>query len=50
MPVIPSLNADLAGQIMPNLVITGLGTQGKDTMLDQAGGHLVADVAGWFTT
>ena len=26
-----------------------LGTGGKVAIYDQAGGHLVADVAGWFT-
>ncbi|MBI5090680.1 MAG: DUF4394 domain-containing protein, partial [Actinobacteria bacterium] len=49
LPVISSLNVDRAGQTTPNLVGATLGAGGKVTILHQAGGHLVADVAGWFT-
>jgi hypothetical protein len=45
---VASLNADLAGQIVPNLSGATLGTDGKVTIFDHAGGHLVVDVNGWF--
>ncbi len=47
---VSNLNADIAGQIMPNAVAIKLGTAGRVTMLSQAGGHLVADASGWFTS
>ncbi len=49
LPGSSSLNVDVAGQITPNLVGATLGTGGKVTILHQAGGDLVADVAGWYT-
>lgn len=47
---VSSLNVDMAGQTTPNLVSAKLGTGGKATMFHNAGGHLLADVAGWFTS
>ena len=49
LTVVSSLNADIAGQTTPNLVSAKLGTGGKVTLYSYAGGHLLADVAGWFT-
>jgi hypothetical protein len=47
--LVASLNVDLAGQIVPNLVASPLGAGGRVSIFHQTGGHLVADVAGWFT-
>ena len=44
-----SLDVDVAGRITPNLTVATLGTSGKVTIFSQTGGHLVLDVAGWFT-
>ncbi|MEO5900122.1 MAG: DUF4394 domain-containing protein [Ilumatobacteraceae bacterium] len=46
---VSTVNVDLAGQTVPNLVSATLGTGGKVTMFSYTGGHLLADVAGWFT-
>ncbi len=48
LTAVSSLNVDVAGQPTPNLVGATLGTGGKVTLLAQAGGHLIADVGGWF--
>ena len=45
-----NLNVERAGQTRPNAVFTGLGTAGQVTLYTLTGGHLVADVAGWFQT
>ena len=47
---VSSINVDIAGQTTPNLVSAKLGTGGKVTLFSDAGGHLLADVAGWFTS
>ena len=44
-----TVNVDVAGQTTPNLTGATLGTGGRVTVFSQAGGHLVMDVAGWFT-
>jgi hypothetical protein len=44
-----SLDVDLAGRITPNLTVATLGTGGRVNIYSQVGGHLVVDVAGWFT-
>ena len=44
-----SLNVEAAGQTRPNAVFTGLGIGGQFTMYALVGGHLLADVAGWFS-
>jgi hypothetical protein len=44
-----NLNAQRAGQTVPNLVIVPVGANGMVNLLTMAGGHLVADVAGYFT-
>jgi len=50
LTTVSSLNVDVAGQTTANLVGATLGTGGKVSLYNQAGGHLVADVAGWFTS
>ena len=49
LTVVSSLDADIAGQTTPNLVSARRGTGGKITLYGYAGGHLLVDVAGWFT-
>ena len=44
-----NLNVQRAGQTVPNLVIVPVGANGMVNLLTMAGGHLVADVAGYFT-
>lgn len=44
-----NLNVLRAGQTVPNLVIVPVGANGMVNLLTMAGGHLVADVAGYFT-
>jgi hypothetical protein len=48
-PEASTLNVTFAGQNIANLVIVPLGSNGHVHMFSQSGGHLVADVAGWFT-
>ncbi len=49
-PLAANLNA-VAGQIVPNMVIGRLGTEGSVAVFNYAGTtHLVADVMGYFTT
>lgn len=45
-----SLNVERKDQIVPNLVASPIGVTGKVTIFHQAGGDLVLDVAGWFTS
>lgn len=47
-PNASNLNVTSVGQNIPNLVIVPVGTGGKVSFYTQGGGHLVADVAGWF--
>ncbi len=47
-PTASNLNADVAGETVPNLVASPLGTGNQLTILDDAGGHVLLDVAGWF--
>jgi hypothetical protein len=47
-PVVSNLNVSVAGEPVPNAVIVRLGNEGFDFYL-QGGGHLIADVGGWFT-
>ncbi|MGB8861618.1 MAG: choice-of-anchor Q domain-containing protein [Ilumatobacteraceae bacterium] len=47
-PLASSLNAVRAGQTVPNLVIVPLGSGGKLDFYAQRGGHLVADVVGYY--
>ncbi len=44
-----TVNVDVAGQTVPNLTAATLGTGGRVNVHSQAGGHLLMDVAGWFT-
>jgi hypothetical protein len=49
LPTVSSLNF-VSGQTVPNLVVVPLGSGGKITLYNGAGGtsHLIADVAGYF--
>ncbi len=46
---VSSLNVDLTGLVVPNLVAVRIGVGGRITIFDHAGGNVVADAAGWFT-
>ncbi|MBI5090121.1 MAG: hypothetical protein HZB15_15005 [Actinobacteria bacterium] len=48
LALVSSLNVDVVGQIVPNLVASPLGAGGKVSIFHQTGGNLVADVAGYF--
>jgi hypothetical protein len=48
LALVSSLNVDVVGQIVPNLVASPISSGGKVSIFHQTGGHLVADVAGWF--
>ncbi len=50
MPVASSLNLASAGQTVPNLVTVPVGTDGRVSFYTQSGAHLLADVAGYYTT
>lgn len=43
-----NLNVERAGQTLPNLVVSRVGTGGKVTLYTQGGGQLVADLVGYF--
>ena len=43
-----NLNVEHAGQTIPNLVVAPLGVGGSITIYTQGGGHVVADVFGYF--
>ena len=43
-----NLNIEYAGQTIPNLVIAPLGVGGSVSIYTQGGGHLIADVFGYF--
>ncbi|MEK7422956.1 MAG: hypothetical protein AAB131_03855 [Actinomycetota bacterium] len=47
-PEVSNLNVTSAGQVIPNASIVRLGNESVQFYL-QAGGHLIADIAGWFT-
>ena len=48
-PVVSNLNVTARGQIVANLVVVRLGANGAVDLFSQAGGDLVADVAGYWT-
>jgi hypothetical protein len=48
-PLASNVNADAAGATVPNLVASPLGSSGRISVFDDAGGHVLIDVAGWFT-
>lgn len=48
-PTASNVNADGPGSTTPNLVVSPLGMNGSLTIFDDAGGHVLVDVAGWFT-
>lgn len=48
-PLASNLNTVRAGQDVPNFVMVPLGADGKVSFFTDAGGHLLADVAGYFT-
>jgi hypothetical protein len=43
-----NLNVEHVGQTIPNLVIVPVGNGGQVSIYTQSGGHLLADVFGWF--
>src|SRR5205814_3449964 len=45
-----NLNVEYAGQTIPDLVVVPVGVGGKVTIYTQGGGHLIADVFGYFAT
>ncbi len=49
-PLASTLNAEGAGNTVANLVTVPVGVDGKVNLFTQAGGHLLADVAGWMPT
>ncbi len=50
IPVASSLNLVEAGQTVPNLVTVPVGADGRVSFFTQSGAHLLADVAGYYTT
>lgn len=44
-----NLNAEAVGQTLPNAAYSGLDSSGRFSIFTQTGGHLLADVAGYFT-
>jgi Domain of unknown function (DUF4394) len=48
-PLASSLNADVAGQTIANLVIVPVSPTGQVSLFTQSGTHLAADVVGWFS-
>ena len=48
-PNVSNVNATAPGQDVANLAVVGLSSDGVMSFFSQSGGHLVADVAGWFT-
>ncbi len=47
-PTASNINATAAGQTVPNLVIVTMPPSGVVSLFTQAGGHLIADVAGYW--
>ncbi len=48
-PLASNLNVTFRGQNAPNLVVVPLGADGAVSLFTQSGGHLLADVTGYFT-
>ena len=44
-----TVNVDGAGATRPNATFATLSANGRFSIFDYAGGHLLADTAGWFT-
>ena len=44
-----TINAEFAGQTIPNASLATVSSAGRFSILTQAGGHLIADVSGYFT-
>jgi hypothetical protein len=49
-PLASSLNTVRAGQTVPNLVVVPLDPSGQVSFYAQSGGHLLADVVGYYTS
>lgn len=49
LPVVSNLNISVAGQDIANQVIIPVGTGGQVSFYTSGGGHVLADVAGYFT-
>jgi hypothetical protein len=50
MPIVSNLNLTQAGQTVANLVTVRLSADGKVKIFTSGGGHVLADVAGYYTT
>ena len=48
-PLASNINVERAGQTAPNFVVVPLGAGGQVDFFVQSGGHLIADVIGYFT-
>ena len=48
-PLASNVNVERAGQTAPNFVVVPLGAGGQVDFFVQSGGHLIADVIGYFT-
>ena len=48
-PDASSLNADRAGQTVANHITIPIGADGSISLYNDAGGHLLVDVTGWYT-
>ncbi len=47
-PLASNLNIETQNQTIPNLVTVPIGTRGQVSLYTQGGGHLIADVAGYY--
>ncbi len=47
-PLASNLNIETPGQTIPNLVTVPIGAGGRVSLYSQSGGHLLADVAGYY--
>ena len=48
-PSVSSLNLEAPGQTVANLVTVKVGVDGKVTLFTSGGGHLIADITGYYT-
>ena len=49
LPLASNLNTVRSGQTVPNLVVVPVGSDGTVSFYTQSGGHLLADIAGYYT-
>ena len=48
-PDVSSLNAHRTGQVVANHITIPIGADGTISLYNDAGGHLLVDVTGWYT-